>query len=117
MMGLKVVGVDHLYVGLATDSRVPASVVSESASGTIFAHKNIAKYVSTILSTLKCSLCPDLCCLSGRYHGQSLTILIAPPVSIRFHQLFSSVTASTEQLYLLLPPGPPRLTHWWISLA
>lgn len=56
MMGLEVVGVDHLFVGLATDSRVPAFVVSESTSGTIFAHKNIAEYVSTILSTLKCSL-------------------------------------------------------------
>jgi hypothetical protein len=51
--GLKVVGVDHLFVGLATDSRVPASVVSESTSDIIFAHKNIAKYVSTILLTLK----------------------------------------------------------------
>ncbi|KAG2757290.1 hypothetical protein P692DRAFT_20297964 [Suillus brevipes Sb2] len=44
--GLKVVGVDHLFVGLATDSRVPASVVSESTSDIIFAHKNIANHRS-----------------------------------------------------------------------
>lgn len=44
--GLKVVGVDHLFVGLATGLRVPASVVSESTSDIIFAHKNIANHRS-----------------------------------------------------------------------